>query len=127
MITIRRTLTTAVLAVTTLGIACNAGATSEARKENRSRGHSNSTTFDWENLDSDIGGVAELKDPNVVNPWGIAISRSGIIWVADNGTGVATAYFSDGRPFPNPSNRLVVTIPASASNAEGANPTGIVS
>jgi uncharacterized protein (TIGR03118 family) len=84
------------------------------------------TTFDWENLDSDIGGVAELKDPNVVNPWGIAVSSSGLVWVADNGTGVATVYFPDGRPFPNPANRLVVTIPASASNTGGANPTGIV-
>src|SRR2546423_986104 len=79
-----------------------------------------STTFDWENLDSDIGGVAELKDPNVVNPWGIAVSSSGLVWVADNGTGVATVYFPDGRPFPNSANRLVVTIPASATNTEGA-------
>jgi uncharacterized protein (TIGR03118 family) len=79
------------------------------------------STFDWENLDSDIGGVAELKDSHVVNPWGIATSSNGLIWIADNGTGVATVYFSDGRPFP-----LFVTIPASASNTGGANPTGIV-
>lgn len=83
-------------------------------------------TLDWENLDSDIGGVAEFKDPNVVNPWGIAVSSSGLVWVADNGTGVATVYFSDGRPFPNSSSPLVVTIPASATNTGGANPTGII-
>src|ERR1051325_4919062 len=93
---------------------------------NRDRGRHNVTTFDWENLDSDIGGVAELKDPNVVNPWGIAVSSSGLVWVADNGAGVATVYFPDGRPFPSSANRLVVTIPASATNTEGANPTGVV-
>ena len=27
--------------------------------------------FDWENLQSDIHGVAKQTDPNVVNPWGM--------------------------------------------------------
>jgi uncharacterized protein (TIGR03118 family) len=96
------------------------------KAENHDRGRHNVTNFDWENLDSDIGGVAQLKDPSVVNPWGIAISPSGLIWVADNGTGVATVYSADGRPFPNSANRLVVSIPSSATNTAGANPTGIV-
>lgn len=82
--------------------------------------------FDWENLDSDVAGVAELKDPNVINPWGIAVSDRGTIWVSDNGTGVATVYYPDGRPFPNPVNRLIVTIPPSAANTGSANPTGII-
>jgi len=82
--------------------------------------------FDWENLEGDIPGVAEIKDANVVNPWGIAISPSGTIFVADNGTGVATAYFQDGTPAPNFSNPLVITIPPSATNTDGANPTGTV-
>ena len=97
-----------------------------AKQEGRNRGHGNVTKFDWENLDSDIGGVAQLKDPNVVNPWGIAISNSGLVWVADNGRGVATVYYPDGRPVPNSASPLVVSIPASATNTEGANPTGIV-
>jgi uncharacterized protein (TIGR03118 family) len=128
MIEIRKTLRVGLFAIIPLIIAASIATASVAsgREENRNRGRSHSSTFDWENLDSDIGGVAELKDPNVVNPWGIATSRSGLVWVVDNGTGVATVYFSDGRPFPNPSNRLIVTIPASATNAEGANPTGIV-
>jgi len=109
---------------TTLFAAAEMG---NAKPENGNRGrHNNVTTFDWENLDSDIGGVAELKDPNVVNPWGIAIGSQGLVWVADNGAGVATVYWSDGRPFPNSTNPLIVTIPASATNTEGANPTGIV-
>src|SRR5437868_8747996 len=87
------------------------GAAEQNRQGNRDRGRHTATVFDWENLDSDIGGVAELKDPNVVNPWGIALSSNGLVWVADNGTGVATVYFADGRPFPNSANPLVVTIP----------------
>jgi uncharacterized protein (TIGR03118 family) len=126
----QKTLKIGLLAVMPLLIASSlaAVAPANAREENnRNRGHNNSSVFDWENLDSDIGGVAELKDSNVINPWGIAVSRSGLLWVADNGAGVATVYFSDGRPFPNSTNRLVVTIPPSATNTEGANPTGVVS
>jgi hypothetical protein len=46
--------------------------------------------FDWENLEGDIPGVAEITDSNVINPWGIAVSSSGTLFVADNGAGVAT-------------------------------------
>ena len=73
------------------------------------------------NLVSDVPGVARRTDPNVVNPWGIAVGSSGTIWVANNGTGTSTLYDSRGVPQP-----LVVTIPASATNNEGANPTGTV-
>jgi uncharacterized protein (TIGR03118 family) len=85
-----------------------------------------SSGFIWRNLQSDIAGVARRVDPNLINPWGMALSPFNTIWVNDNGTGVATAYFSDGSPAPNSTNPLVVTIPASATNTEGANPTGIV-
>ena len=83
-------------------------------------------SFDWENLEGDIPGVAEITDSNVINPWGIALSPSGTIFVADNGAGVATAYFQNGTPAPNFSNPLVITIPSSATNSDGANPTGTV-
>lgn len=73
------------------------------------------------NLVSDIPGVARRTDFNVVNPWGIAVGSSGIIWVANNGTGTSTLYDSNGVP-----QSLVVSIPASATNTDGANPTGIV-
>jgi len=83
-------------------------------------------SFDWENLEGDIPGVAEITDQNVLNPWGIAISPSAILYVADNGAGVATAYFTDGTPSPSFSNPLVITIPPSTSNTDTANPTGTV-
>src|SRR3989442_7075493 len=90
------------------------------------RANLNRNNFDWENLESDIAGVAEHVDPNVINPWGMALAPSGNIWVNDNGAGVATVYHQDGTPAPTSANPLVITIPPSASNTDGANPTGIV-
>ncbi len=31
-------------------------------------------SYSWENQQSDIAGVAEHVDPNLVNPWGMAAS-----------------------------------------------------
>ncbi len=73
------------------------------------------------NLVSDIPGSARRTDRNLVNPWGIAVGSSGTIWVANNGTGTSTLYDANGVP-----QSLVVSIPASATNTDGANPTGIV-
>ena len=77
-------------------------------------------TYSWENFQSDIAGVAQHVDPNLVNSWGMAASPSGIIWVSDNGTGVSTLYNQDGTANP-----LVVTIPAKEQHHTG-NPTGVV-
>src|SRR5713101_3481964 len=77
--------------------------------------------YHWTNLVSDIPGVALRVDSNLVNPWGLAASATNTLWVADNGTGVSTLYSTDGVPVP-----LVVIIPPSASNTDGANPTGTV-
>ncbi len=44
------------------------------------------------NLVADTAGVADLTDPNLVNPWGIATSATSPFWVSDNGTGLATIY-----------------------------------
>jgi uncharacterized protein (TIGR03118 family) len=78
-------------------------------------------TYSWTNFQSDIAGVAQHVDPNLVNPWGMSVSSGGTIWVSDNGTGVATLYGQDGT-----ARSLVVTIPTAARNREGGNPTGQV-
>src|SRR5437899_4707398 len=78
-------------------------------------------TYSWTNFQSDIAGVAQHTDPNLVNPWGMSVSPSGTIWVSDNGTGVSTLYHQDGTAV-----YLVVTIPTAARNKEGGNPTGVV-
>src|SRR5437016_12343104 len=54
--------------------------------------------FNWKNLQSDIDGVADRTDPNLVNSWGLALNtNSNIFWVADNGTGVSTLYEPNGK------------------------------
>jgi len=78
-------------------------------------------TYSWTNFQSDIAGVAQHIDENLVNPWGMAVSPNGTIWVSDNGTGVSTLYGQDGT-----ARSLVVTIPTAARNREGGNPTGVV-
>jgi uncharacterized protein (TIGR03118 family) len=78
-------------------------------------------TYSWTNFQSDIAGVAQHVDPNLVNPWGMAASGNGIIWVSDNGTGVSTLYNQDGTARP-----LVVTIPTAILNRGTGNPTGVV-
>ena len=49
-------------------------------------------TYSWTNFQSDIAGVAQHTDSNLVNPWGMAVSPNGTIWVSDNGAGVSTLY-----------------------------------
>ena len=75
--------------------------------------------FHVTSLVSDGAVPAAHTDPNLKNSWGIAFNPKGFVWVADNGTNVATLYDGDGVPQP-----LVVAIPA-GSNGDAA-PTGIV-
>jgi len=77
-------------------------------------------SYSWENLQSDISGVAEHVDTNLVNPWGMAASSGGTIWVSDNGTGVSTLYNQAGV-----ANSLVVSVPGKDNHKPG-NPTGVV-
>jgi uncharacterized protein (TIGR03118 family) len=58
------------------------------------------------NLVSDIPGLANNTDPNLVNPWGISFSATSPFWVSDAGRGRATLYNSTGAP-----QSLVVTVP----------------
>jgi uncharacterized protein (TIGR03118 family) len=76
-------------------------------------------TYSWQNFQSDLAGVAAHTDPNLANPWGMAVSSGGTIWVSDNATGVSTLYRQDGTANP-----LVVTIPGDGKNP--GTPTGVV-
>src|SRR4029450_1487187 len=63
------------------------------------------------NLVSDLPGLAQLTDPDLVNPWGLAAGPTTPAWVADNGTDKATIYpgFVNGSPISKAP--LVVNIP----------------
>lgn len=76
------------------------------------------------NLVSDIPGLADRTDMNLVNPWGVVHSASSPWWVNANGTGLSLVYDGNGAPFPAAS-PLVVTIPPPGVTGTSA-PTGIV-
>lgn len=71
------------------------------------------------NLVSDIPNLAQVLDPNLVNPWGISMSATSPFWTANNGTSTATLFGGDVGANPFFKNSLVVTIP-------GGLPTGTV-
>jgi len=72
------------------------------------------THYQQINLVSDIFGVAQLQDTNLVNAWGISSGPNGPFWISNNGTGKATIYAvtNDATGAPHAGkNPLVVTIP----------------
>jgi uncharacterized protein (TIGR03118 family) len=74
------------------------------------------------NLVSDLNGVADKVDPNLVNPWGIATSATSPFWVSNNHSGTITVYDSSGNPFPA-AQPLVVTLPTAANGNTPSSPT----
>src|SRR3954447_1992677 len=80
------------------------------------------------NLVSDLPGVAQVQDPNLVNPWGISESGASPFWISDNNSGVSTLYNAPGaNNTPVSINPLVVRIPTPGDplGATGT-PTGTV-
>jgi uncharacterized protein (TIGR03118 family) len=75
------------------------------------------------NLVSDIPGKAQVTDPNLVNPWGLAAGPTTPLWVADNGPGVATLYAGAVHGSPVSQVPLVVTVPGGAPTGQVFNPT----
>jgi len=82
------------------------------------------------NLFSDVRQQrAPALDMNLVNPWGMAFSPGGPVWISDNRRGLATLYSVHSLPqtFPSRLQPLVVRIPRSALSERGgtAAPTGV--
>jgi uncharacterized protein (TIGR03118 family) len=75
------------------------------------------------NLVSDQPGVAQVTDPNLVNPWGLSHGPNTPIWVSDNGTDVSTLYNGDVNGIPVARVPLVVTIPGGAPTGQVFNDT----
>jgi uncharacterized protein (TIGR03118 family) len=75
------------------------------------------------NLVSDQPGVAQVMDPNLVNAWGLAAGPTTPLWVADNGTSVATIYPGAVGGVPISIAPLVVAIPAQDPTGQVFNPT----
>ena len=69
---------------------------------------------------------AQIQDPNLINPWGVAFSPIGPFWVNNNDTGTATIYDVNPMTDVTTASSLVVTIAPPAGTDITAAPTGIV-
>jgi uncharacterized protein (TIGR03118 family) len=73
------------------------------------------------NLVSDLPGVADHQDANLVNPWGNGFSGGSPFWIADNHTGLSTLYDGYGV-----ASTTVVSIPAAGGASTGGPVTGVI-
>ena len=71
-------------------------------------------------LVSDQPGLADVTDPNLVDPWGVSFSGTGFFWVSNTGKGNSTLYNGSGAI-----QSTVVTVPAATMGKQGT-PTGQV-
>src|SRR5215469_5512430 len=69
------------------------------------------------NLVSDLPGIADHQDKNLVNPWGNAFSSGSPFWIGNEGTGTSTLYDGTGT-----ASATIVAVPA----ANGATTPGPV-
>lgn len=77
-------------------------------------------SYQQTNLVSDMTGVANNTDPNLVNPWGISFVPGSAFWVSDNKSGLSTIYDANGVL------QFSVPIPAPAGDTSPSTPTGTV-
>jgi uncharacterized protein (TIGR03118 family) len=73
------------------------------------------------NLVADESGVAPFVDTRLVNAWGLAFDSNGLVYVADNHSGLVTLYAPNGVPVP-----IAVHLPAGAASTDPAAPTGML-
>jgi uncharacterized protein (TIGR03118 family) len=77
------------------------------------------------NLVSDVPGLADVTDPNLVDPWGMSFSATSPFWVSNHGKGNTTIYsFANSTGITISS--TVVTIPPAAGGASPSTATGQV-
>lgn len=109
----------AVAAVTVAAVAVPAGAAPS---------RSAITVFHQTNLVSNLSGAgAQVVDPDMLNSWGLALSPTSPLWVADNNSGLATIYSINAGGTTVTKAGLTVTVQGGrASTNDGSSPTGEV-
>ncbi len=85
---------------------------------------SKGTGYAQTNLISDIPGLAQVTDPNLLNPWGLAFFPGlSPFWINENNAGFSALYFADAvvdAALPH------VIIPAPPPSTAPGTPTGII-
>ena len=74
------------------------------------------------NLVSDLPGLADHTDKNLVNPWGNGFSAADPFWIGDYGTGLSTVYDGTGTP-----SATVVAVPPAGGATTPGPVTGVIS
>jgi uncharacterized protein (TIGR03118 family) len=77
------------------------------------------------NLVSNVSGLADVTDPNLIDPWGMSFSATSPFWVSDHGTGKTTIYSYASSAGITVSS-TVVTIPSGSAGPTPSVPTGQV-
>ena len=77
-------------------------------------------TFTQTNLVSDVPGLAKVTDPNLVNPWGMALGTNSGLWISENGSGQAESFDGTGAVL-----MPAVTIPPPPAARGMSTPTGV--
>ncbi|MCU1339669.1 MAG: hypothetical protein JWO19_5250 [Bryobacterales bacterium] len=85
------------------------------------QGTSKANVYVQHNFVSDIPGMADVTDPNLVDPWGVSFSAASPFWISNAGKSNATLYNGSGTITP-----LVVSIPAGAKGTARSSPSGQV-
>jgi uncharacterized protein (TIGR03118 family) len=78
------------------------------------------------NLVSDVPGLADVTDPNLVDPWGMSFSTTSPFWVSNHGKGNTTLYTNSNTTTGITISTTVVTIPGAAGGTSPAPATGQV-
>lgn len=64
-----------------------------------------------------------IVDPNLINPWGLAVSPTGPLWVANNGTDTSTLYRGGVNGAPATQAPLIVTVDGTGATGQVFNDT----
>jgi uncharacterized protein (TIGR03118 family) len=84
--------------------------------------------YDQTNLVSDVTGLAQITDPNLLNPWGMSFSGTSPFWVSEQGANKTELFtYANGiaaAQAPSNAAPLIVSIPTTAGGPQG--PTGQV-
>ena len=78
------------------------------------------------NLVSDVAGLADVTDPNLVDPWGLSFSATSPFWVSNHGAGNTSVYSFASTTTGITVSSTLVTIPAGAGDPTPSTPTGQV-
>jgi uncharacterized protein (TIGR03118 family) len=85
------------------------------------------TAFTRTSLTFDVdAGTGASVDPDLVNPWGLVMTSTSVVWIANTSTQTATLHDGNGKAQPQPdASRLVVQFAPSPAGAAFA-PTDII-